>query len=134
MAKTLKLIQTTIENDPTKGLMQILRDDMKHSRELEMRYFQLMCGLLAPNGNPNMPLHGNLNFYSSSNSDNFHHQSHNFAQQYAPVLRTTSSSRPSTPSYGYSAPTASVRTIDHFTVVAKLPGLRMEARLPVTLF
>ena len=25
-------------------------------------------------------------------------------------------------------------TIDHFTVVAKLPGLRMEARLLVTLF
>ena len=25
-------------------------------------------------------------------------------------------------------------TIDHFTVVAKLPGIRMEARLPVTLF
>ena len=25
-------------------------------------------------------------------------------------------------------------TIDHFTVVAKLPGLRMEERLPVTLF
>ena len=24
--------------------------------------------------------------------------------------------------------------INHFTVVAKLPGLRMEARLPVTLF
>ena len=24
--------------------------------------------------------------------------------------------------------------IDHFTVVAKLPGLRMEARLSVTLF
>ena len=24
--------------------------------------------------------------------------------------------------------------IDHFTVVAKLSGLRMEARLPVTLF
>ena len=24
--------------------------------------------------------------------------------------------------------------IDHFTVVAKLPGLRMESRLPVTLF
>ena len=24
--------------------------------------------------------------------------------------------------------------IDHFTVVARLPGLRMEARLPVTLF
>ena len=24
-------------------------------------------------------------------------------------------------------------TIDHFTVLAKLPGLRMEARLPVTL-
>ena len=24
--------------------------------------------------------------------------------------------------------------IDHFTVVAKLPGLRMEASLPVTLF
>ena len=27
-----------------------------------------------------------------------------------------------------------VSAIDHFTVVAKLPGLRMEARLPVTLF
>ena len=25
-------------------------------------------------------------------------------------------------------------SIDHFTVVAKLPGLAMEARLPVTLF
>ena len=25
-------------------------------------------------------------------------------------------------------------SIDHFTVVAKLPGLRMEASLPVTLF
>ena len=27
-----------------------------------------------------------------------------------------------------------VKLIDHFTVVAYLPGLRMEARLPVTLF
>ena len=27
-----------------------------------------------------------------------------------------------------------VGSIDHFTVVAKLPGFRMEARLPVTLF
>ena len=27
-----------------------------------------------------------------------------------------------------------IGAIDHFTVVAKLPGLRMEARLPVTLF
>ena len=27
-----------------------------------------------------------------------------------------------------------ITAIDHFTVVAKLPGLAMEARLPVTLF
>ena len=27
-----------------------------------------------------------------------------------------------------------MKNIDHFTVVAKLPGFRMEARLPVTLF
>ena len=34
--------------------------------------------------------------------------------------------------YSYDANTF-VKKIDHFTVVAKLPGLRMEARLPVTL-
>ena len=84
---------------------------MKHSREQEMRYFQLMCGLIASNRNPwpNMAIHSNLNFYSSSNSENFNHQSHNFAQHSAPVSRATSSCS-STPSYGYS-PSASVPTI-----------------------
>ena len=86
---------------------------MKHSREQEMRYFQLMCGLIASNRNPwpNMAIHSNLNFYSSSNSENFNHQSHNFAQHSAPVPRAIISSRPSTPSYGYSPSFASVPTI-----------------------
>ncbi|CAH3153154.1 unnamed protein product, partial [Pocillopora meandrina] len=44
MAKAVELLQSTIENDPTKELLQILREDMKQSREQEMRYFQLMCG------------------------------------------------------------------------------------------
>lgn len=48
MAKAVELLQSTFENDPTKELLQILRDDMKQSREQEMRYFQLMCGLLTP--------------------------------------------------------------------------------------
>ena len=109
LAKTLQLLQTTIENDPTKELVQTSREEMKHSREHGMRYFQLMCSLIASNGNPNMPIHSNLNFFSSSNSDNFNHQSYNFAQHSAPVSRATSSCS-STPSYGYS-PSASVPTI-----------------------
>ena len=28
-----------MENDPKKELFQILKEDMKHSRELEIRYF-----------------------------------------------------------------------------------------------
>ena len=35
--------------------------------------------------------------------------------------------------HGFSRKVLSAYPIDHFTVVAKLPGLRMEARLPVTL-
>ena len=100
MAKAVELLQSTIENDPTKELLQILREDMKQSREQEMRYFQLMCGLLTPNSNPNMQPHGNFHPYSSSYSDDFHHQSHNFAQQFVSNPRA-SSSHPSTPSFGY---------------------------------
>ena len=100
MAKAVELLQSTIENDPTKELLQILREDMKQSREQEMRYFQLMCGLLTPNSNPNMQPHGNFHPYSSSYSDDFHHQSHNFAQQSVSNPRA-SSSHPSTPSFGY---------------------------------
>lgn len=40
MTKALELLQSTIENDPTKELLQILRQDIKQYREQEMRYFQ----------------------------------------------------------------------------------------------
>ena len=45
MEKTLELLQATIENGPTKELGQMLEEDMKHSREQEMRlpYLHLMC-------------------------------------------------------------------------------------------
>lgn len=33
VAKSFELLQATIENDPTKELLQILKEDLKHSRE-----------------------------------------------------------------------------------------------------
>ena len=56
VAKAVELLQTTIENDPTRDLLQILKEDMQHSREEEMKFFQMMCGMMT--SNPSM--HGML--------------------------------------------------------------------------
>ena len=63
--KALELLQATIDNDPAKELLQILKEDMKASREQEMRYFQMMCGLMNPTINPNPQAHGNPYHYRS---------------------------------------------------------------------
>lgn len=55
VAKSLELLQTTIENDPTKELLQILREDMKHSREEETRHFNLLCGMMTYNQGFHVP-------------------------------------------------------------------------------
>ena len=47
--RKLMLLQTTIKNDPTKELLQILKDDMQHSREQEMRQFNMLCDLIRSN-------------------------------------------------------------------------------------
>lgn len=66
VGKALELLQATIDNDPTKDFLQILKEDMKASREQEMRYFQMMCGLMNPTINPNPALaHGNPHHYHS---------------------------------------------------------------------
>ena len=43
------LLQTTITNDPTKELLQILREDMQHLWEQEMKQFNMLCDLLRWN-------------------------------------------------------------------------------------
>ncbi|CAB3988526.1 Hypothetical predicted protein [Paramuricea clavata] len=44
--RSLQLLQNIIKNDSTKELLQILKDDMQHSREQEMKQFDLLCGLI----------------------------------------------------------------------------------------
>ena len=131
VAKALELLQATIDNDPTKELLQILREDMKHSREQEMRYFQMMCGLMTSNGNPNILVNGNPHPYNRPTvqplnqkgtpsyeaqcqcSDDFYHQGHSLAQHSASNSACNpyaGSSRPRTPSLGCMVPMSSAST------------------------
>lgn len=115
VGKALELLQATIDNDPTKDLLQILKEDMKASREQEMRYFQMMCGLMNPTINPNLALaHGNPHHYHSptvqplihggTSSKEDQHQLSGFqalnqsVQQNSVFLPYSASSRPHTPS------------------------------------
>ena len=58
-------------------------------------------------------------------------RNYEFQTRSARLIRNLSNHTPATEALG--APLTK-KSIEHFTVVAKLPGLRMEARLPVTLF
>ena len=116
VAKALELLQATIENDPAKELLQILKEDMKASREQEMRYFQLMSGLMNPTITPNPLADGNPHQYHSSTfqpliyggtsckEDQHQHQLSGFqalnqsVQQSSEFLPYSASSRPRTPS------------------------------------
>ena len=49
LTKAVALLNKVIENDPTKEMLQLLREEMKESREQEMRYFQMMCNMITPN-------------------------------------------------------------------------------------
>ena len=63
--KAYELLQATIDNDPVKELLQILKDDMKASQEQEMMYFHMMCGLMNSTINPNPVANGNPHRYHS---------------------------------------------------------------------
>ena len=43
------LLQTTMTNDPTKKLLQILREDMQHLRQQEMKQSNMLCDSLRSN-------------------------------------------------------------------------------------
>ena len=68
VSKALELLQATIDNDPTKELLQFLKDDIKQSREQERMYFQMMCGLISSStGNPHV--NSNPHYYQSLPQD-----------------------------------------------------------------
>ncbi len=67
IASSLKLLQTTIKNDPTKELLQILKDDMQHSREQETRQFNLLCDLIRSNQSQQVPFTGNPHYNVQGN-------------------------------------------------------------------
>ena len=102
----------TIDNDPAKELLQILKEDIKASREQEMRYFQMMCGLMNPTTDPNPLANGNPHHYHSSTLQPFcygtfpkedQHQLNGFqalnqsVRQNSVFLPYSASSRPRTP-------------------------------------
>lgn len=49
IASCLELLHTTFKNDPTKELLQILKEDMRHSQEQEMKQFDMLCDLIQSN-------------------------------------------------------------------------------------
>ncbi len=67
IASSLELLQTTIKNDPTKELLQILKDDMQHSREQETRQFNLLCDLIRSNQSQQVPFTGNPHYNVQGN-------------------------------------------------------------------
>ena len=62
IASSLELLQSTIKNDPTKELLQILKDDMQHSREQETRQFNMLCELIRSNQSQQLPFAGNPHY------------------------------------------------------------------------
>ena len=69
IASSLELLQTTIKNDPTKELLQILKDDIQHSREQEMRQFNMSCDLIRSNQSNQVSMHhNNHTFHLQSSS------------------------------------------------------------------
>ena len=113
LGKALELLQATIDHDPAKELLQILKEDMKASREQEMRYFQMMCGLINPTISPKPLANGNPHHYHSPTLQPFYygtspkedqHQLSGFqafnqsVQQNSVFLPYSASSRPHTPS------------------------------------
>ena len=66
VSKALELLQATIDNDPTKELLQFLKEDIKQSREQERMYFQMMCGFMNSN------VHSNPHYCQSLYSDSIH--------------------------------------------------------------
>ncbi|CAB4032760.1 Hypothetical predicted protein, partial [Paramuricea clavata] len=74
IASSLELLQNTIKNDPTKELLQILKDDMQHSREQEMKQFDLLCGLIRSNQCQQVPFTSNP--YSNAQGIHAQQQSH----------------------------------------------------------
>lgn len=53
MLEALRLMRSVIDNDPTKDLIKLIRDDMERSREHDLKLMQMM--LSAGNQQPTMP-------------------------------------------------------------------------------
>ena len=49
LAKAVELLNTAIENDPTKEMLQLMREEMQQSRQQEVRYLQMICSMVMPN-------------------------------------------------------------------------------------
>ena len=62
IASSLEFLQSTIQNNPTKELVQILKDDMQHSREQEMRQFNMLCDLIRSNQSHQVPFTDNSDY------------------------------------------------------------------------
>lgn len=77
--EALHLIKSVIENDPTKDLIQVIRDDMKKSREHELKLFQMIlsAGSQQPSLSQQNPMstmqHGSC---AQPNSSGGYHQSY----------------------------------------------------------
>ena len=52
LSKAVELLKTAVQNDPTREMIQLMREEMQHSHQQEMRYFQMMCNLMMPNQAP----------------------------------------------------------------------------------
>lgn len=49
--KTVDLLKSVIENDPTKEFIKIMKEEMQQSREQDIRYFQMLCGVMTSHTN-----------------------------------------------------------------------------------
>ena len=43
VTKVLKILETMVENDPTKDLLQFMKDDAEKSRQIEMELLKMLC-------------------------------------------------------------------------------------------
>ena len=109
VSKALELQQATTDNDPTKELLQFLKDHIKQSREQERMYFQMTCGLMSSStGNPHV--NSIPHYYQSLRQDSIHPSE---AQSASASIPSCGSNRPYTSPLSYVAP-ASASSIDGY--------------------
>ena len=73
MSQMVEIMKEMVEKDPMKDFLQLLKDEMKANRELEMRLYELMFNTIQPN---------NLRQGSSSMQQNYNYAEPNFNSGY----------------------------------------------------